>query len=507
MKASVNEITPLVLENRIEKIYQPKPYELFLKVRGEMIFISAHPTLFRIQGTNLKPQNPATPFMFCMTLRKHLTGGRIKDIDMQGKERIVCFTIENTDELYEKAEFRLICELMGKHSNVILVDKNDKIIDSMKKIPLSVSSVRQILPGETYVAPPTRDMDSPYFGMSRFLREQIEAGKIQEQQVLDAIDNPKPVIVNHKQPLILPIPEEENQSFDTISSMLDEYYSEKKDEIKNHQLIKNLQTIISRANKKIEIHQKNLVEDESVYKLFGELLTSFNYSIEKGASQAKLINYYDNQEVVIPLDKMLTASQNAQNYYKKYNKKKTAKIYAQEQIEKTLEEIAFLEESILYLQRAQSEAETEEIKNELYSSGFLKKYKKKAKVKIVGPIVYQTDNGAEIWVGRNSLQNDQLTLKKANKKYLWFHVKDIPGSHVILTNNLENEDSILQAAKIAAYYSKAKDSTQVPVDYTEVKYVHKPAHSLPGKVIYTNQRTLFVTPDLAEIKEFSKEQE
>lgn len=518
LKSAVYELKNTLENTRIEKIYQPSPFELILKTPKGQLLLSCHPTHFSMHITGQKFDNPASPPAFAMLLRKHLSKGYITDISMDGYERIVTIHINNTDEMFNSVSFKLIAELMGKHSNIILTDNADKILDSIKRIPQSVSRIRQVLPGLMYCPPPKKDdipdtLDENYqrfTGLNYFTKEQLEKGIITIDQCKDSITNPKPNIVyiedKPKLPLSITIPGTKARTFDTMSEMLDYFYSLKYSSVQNTDTIHAVNTILQRLNRSMDVHKKNLAADEEKYRLFGELLTSSAHAVKPGQKSATVLNYYTGEEVEIPLDETMTPHENAQKYYKRYSKIKAAKAHAQEQIKLIEGQREYLENILVFLKNASSQKEVDALKQELREGGFMKKTKGKSKQVKLEPITYLSSDGFVIKVGRNSLQNDELTTKKAKGTDIWCHVKDIPGSHVIIQKDEGDisDKAVLEACTIAAYHSKAKTSSNVPVDYTLVKHVKKPAHALPGKVIYTNQKTVFVTPDGAKLSELLK---
>lgn len=518
LKAAVRELKANIYGAKIEKIYQPSPFELILKAGGKQLLLSIHPTHFSAHITKHKFDNPSSPTSFAMLMRKHLSKGYITDVTMEGFERIVTIHINNTNEMFEAVSFRLIVELMGKHSNIILIDEQDKILDSIKRIPLSVSRVRQVLPGLMYCPPPRKEDIPDYLtenfnkftGLNHFTKEQLEAGTITIQQCMDSVINPCPNIVyinsKPKIPMSLIVPDVQNITFDSMSEMLDYFYSIKDTSVQNTDTIHAVNTILQRLNRSMDVHQKNLNTDDDKYRLYGELLTSSAHTIKQGQKTAKVLNYYTNEEIEIPLKENLTPHENAQKYYKRYSKLKTAKAYATEQIEIIKSQKEYLENILVFLKNATSQKEVDAIKNELREAGFMKKSKSKSKQIKLEPVSYTSSDGFSIKVGRNSLQNDELTTKKARATDIWCHVKDIPGSHVIISKDDReiSDTAILEACEIAAYHSKAKTSANVPVDYTLIKHVKKPAHALPGKVIYTNQKTVYVTPNPSKIADLSK---
>ncbi|SNR90999.1 Predicted component of the ribosome quality control (RQC) complex, YloA/Tae2 family, contains fibronectin-binding (FbpA) and DUF814 domains [Anaerovirgula multivorans] len=567
--ALTHELSSLLSYNRIEKIYQPEVDEIIINLRSQgkntKLLLSANSNYPRVHFTTANKENPSTPPNFCMLLRKYLQGGKIVDIVQPEFERMIKFKIESLDELNLVKSRELIIEMMGRHSNIILIDcENDIVIDSIKRIPFDVSRFRQILPGLKYTMPPSKDKHNPldcttpeifrtylseasqltiekalyhvFTGVSPLIaREICYIAKLQEAMLVSNL-SPfeleslftafasmlKMVLTNHYTPTIyidtyndkyidfsvVPLQKlsdfKENASL-SVSSMLETFYAnrDQKERLKqkSYDLRKSISTRLDRLyNKMQNLHQDfKKATKANTYKIKGELLTANLYQITKGDEVIELTNYYDENQgsMIIELDKRLTPSQNAQSYYKKYNKAKTALLEIDKQLEKTKGEIDYLEQILLNIDQSTYLSDLEEIHNELMETGYLRKRIGKKSIvsfKKSGYLKYRSSDGLEVLVGKNNKQNDEITLKIADKEDLWFHVKDMPGSHVILrvAGNNYTDTSILEAATLAAYYSKGKSATKVSVDYTIRKNVRKPKGAKPGMVIYDHYSTILV---------------
>ena len=561
------EIEEKIIGGRIDKIYQPERDEIVLTVRtfeeNYKIVLCANSTYPRVHFTTVNKKNPATAPLFCMLLRKHLQSGKIVSVKQVKFERIVEFEIESYDELGDLTVKKLIIEIMGRHSNIILTI-NDKIIDSIKHIDLTVSSVRQVLPGFFYEYPPERDITplvmagedlkidisakgelcsksimasvsgiSPLtareivyscFGSTDVRNEQIEDEKALIAEIIklsERVKNAefKPTLITDAftGKLIdfsaIPINQYENAANTeeslSMSEIIDKFYS-KKDAAermrqKSADLVKLLNTNRERAAKKQGILLATLkdAENKDKYKIYGELITANLYRIAEGDREAVVENYYEEEmpTVKISLDAMLSPSQNAQKYFKRYQKAKNAEIEAAKQLEENEATLDYLESTLVSVLNAESESDLNAIRTELAEQGYLKRIVLKKNKKLPNtskPMHFVSSDGFDIYVGRNNTQNDYLTLKLANSNDLWFHTKNIHGSHVIIKLGLDKnvpETTMREAAQLAAYYSKARESSQVPVDYTAVKNVKKPNGAKPGMVIYDVYNTVYVTPN------------
>lgn len=543
--AAARELKNTLLLGKIEKVYQPEPDELVFHIHTKAgnyrLYASAGSDHARIHLITENPPNPPVPLAFCMLLRKHLQGGRIIEIAQKDCERIIEITLETIDELGFSANKKLIFEIMGKHSNIILVDmRTGKIMDSIKRVSIDVNRARQLLPGKTYEYPPAQDKipfmeltrqqagtlspdpkallngiggispavarllaDSPDFYE---MLEEIRTGL--EQETL----TPAVYLKEDKSPAdfhVAPLTDwPETLEFETVSQMLDYYFTHKQSSNRVKQKSLDLKKTLSAALSKLYLKKQRLGEDllraenSDQYRLYGELLTANIHLIEPGAEAVKVTNYYDGSEISIPLDPKYPPAKNAQRYFKKYGKAKTALKEKKIQMEETDQDIAYLESVSAFLENAAAVEEVDAIREELVESGYLRKRKTPGiqKKKKAQPFQYTTGDGFRVLAGHNNKENDQLTFKMAGPRDYWFHTKDIPGSHVILfTEGRElTETAIFDAAAAAAYHSKGRSSENVPVDYTQVRYVKKPAGAKPGMVIFTHNKTVYVTPRVPE---------
>ena len=551
VKCFVNEANQKLLNAKIDKIHQPQKDELVFSLRSSTgnikLHISANPNYPRIHLTNSKFDNPEVAPMFCMLLRKHLVSYKITSITQYDFERIVVMTLEGYDELSDLTTKKLVVELLGKYSNIILLDESDKIIDCIKRIDISTSTIRQVLPMLTYKFPdkqsklnplettfehiainqenPEADIMSKIYGIGKITAREI-CYLAEKTDFKTALTNTftnikndifKPCVIYNKDnsPLdfsateILQYEGELKTEYtDTISEAIGLFYSGKalKQKLNNfsNQIEKLLSNNIERCEKKLKIFRQQLLDSagREKFKQFGELITANIYQIKDGVSEITVMNYFDESypEIKIKLTPELSPSQNAQKYFAKYNKAKTTEEQSIIQIEKTEKELNYLETVSDALSRAESIQEILEIKEELTNEGYISasdqnKKKKKTKTEISKPKEYNID-GYTVFVGKNNKQNDYLTLKIARSHDIWLHTKNIPGSHVIIVKKYDEEipdKVIIEAAKLAALNSKAKSGAKTPVDFTEVKNVKKPSGAKPGMVIYDNYKTPYVS--------------
>ena len=566
----VNELNKKLLGGKIDKVYQPENDEVVLHIRNNKenfkLVLSCSASNPRVYlANNYKKENPINAPMFCMLFRKYIQGGNIVNISQIGFERIIKISVESFDELKEKTTKDIIIEIMGRHSNIILTHSLDnKIIDSAKRIPPSVSRVRQILPGQNYVLPPEQDKLNPidevslnlfvdtltsfngpifkaiyskFLGVSPVIAKEIcFRANIDENTLIDEISsndiskvykefhnlfkfiinniyNPSMIIDESIDKVLdfscINLSQFSNLSIindDSISKILENYYATKDIKDRIHQRSSDLRKSISikldRLYNKLNKQEKELIESENaeIYKIKGELITSYIYMIEKGMESVEVANFYDPEykNITISLNPNFTPSENAQKYFKKYNKMKTAKKEITSQIEITKEEINYLENIILSIENCENLAELMDIREELSKVGYLRaknNIKKETKL-TTKPHEFISSNGFKILVGKNNKQNDNLTLKIASNEDIWMHTKNIPGSHVIIKTEGKEvpDETIFEGAMLAAFFSKSKMSSQVPVDYTKKKNVKKPNGSKPGMVIYETNSTIYVTP-------------
>ncbi|TYP60008.1 Rqc2 family fibronectin-binding protein [Thermosediminibacter litoriperuensis] len=578
LNAVLHELKKTLVGGRIDKIYQPDKNEIVLFVRHcreeNKLLISAHPQNCRLHITEKHKENPISPPMFCMLLRKNLIGGRIREIKQRDLERLVEIEVENTDEFGRIVLRTLLVEIMGKHSNIILIDAGDgTVIDSIKRIPPEINRVRQVLPGVKYVFPPFsnrvsllsvdnnqimsiildllnrsdktlqvyRWITENFMGVSGaaskeiLFRSGIDANKpvpelteeekrrIAETLVKLSIDirnlhySPKIYVDrSNRQPCDFWVfPLHHLTSFYEVSGCgvnetVDRFYSQKEDFEALINIKKTLTLHVSKHLKKLNqslvFQREKLAEaqDAEKFRIFGEVLSAYLYKLTPGMKEISLPNFYDeNKSVVIPLDEKLSPAQNAQKYFSKYKKLRATREKVEAQMEETVREVEYLETVLYNIEAAETLEDVTEIQSELFNEGYIKEHEKKTKGEDYRshPMKYKSSAGFVILVGKNNRQNDMLT-RRAKPDDIWVHVKDAPGSHVIIQTGGRriDDDTILEACTLAAYYSKARNGGNVPVDYTLKKYVRKPPGAKPGFVIYDHHKTVYVTPhdDLIE---------
>lgn len=563
VKNLVYEINNRVIDGRIDKIYQNNN-DLLINIRAKgqrerlFISISGSPRMYFSDEIFDSPQNPPA---FCMLLRKHLENNQILKVSQYKMDRIIKILVKSRDELGEYSKKALIIELMGKHSNVILIDDDSKkIIDSLKRINFNLSSVREILPGLTYNPEDISEGLDPcqvdsisdliknskenlniksfflknFTGISPQMCIEIEyRSNIDFKRNLSALTDPeiieldkifseifKIVRENDFSPIKIyredlfkdfysldleSLNDKEKIKVESISSLLEEFYNSKflRDSLgsKSKELKKLVKKNIEKLNRKLsnQANELNVALNREKFKVYADLISSNFYKIEKGADSVTVENFYDEmKEIEIPLDPTLDGPSNAAKYYKKYSKLKNAASFLTEQIEIGKSEISYLESILLNIDFAERPDEIDELYEELEKEGYLKKKKKNNKKKKDSDenyITVKTEDGFDIYVGKNNRQNDYLTHKKAKKNDLWFHVKDAPGSHVILKNDNREftNNSLLTAAKLAAKYSSLSKSQNIPVDYTFKMYVKRHPAKKPGLVTYTNYKTINIS--------------
>ena len=568
----VRELNSKLILGKIDKIYQPEKDEIIISVRtltgNHRLLLSAASSNPRIHLTELSRQNPINAPLFCMILRKHLTGGKIINISQQDFDRVVIIDIECYTEMGDLTTKSIVIEIMGRHSNIILIKDDKKIIDSIKHIDGTVSAVRQVLPNLFYELPPKQEKTSPksispaafaeklhnygddtlldkillseFMGMSPLTSREIvyritgntktflnevapnDFTKHTCEILADIINNENKASVvldaTTKKPVAfscIKLSQYEGSGevsiCDSISHAVENFFASRdlQDRLvqKSSGITKVINNNIERCEKKIAIHADILEKSEKreQYKIFGDLLTANIYKIESGAESVSVTNYYseENEEITISLQPELSPSANAQRYYKLYAKTKAAEQHAKEQLRDAEAEKLYLESVLDSVKRAETYQDISEIREELSEQGYIsnggnKNTKKKNKEKSL-PIEFLSSDGYTILVGRNNKQNDELTIRMAFSSDIWLHTKIIPGSHTIIRTNQSPDDvpdnTILEAATIAAYFSKAQNSSGVPVDYTQIKNVKKPNGAKPGFVIYETNNTVYVTPD------------
>lgn len=541
--AMTNELQKLKT-GRISKVHQPNALEVIFHIRavgGNLkLLFSIHPSYARVHLTEQTIDNPAEPPMFCMLLRKHLEGGFITDITHNGCERIITFTIESKNEIGDKIVRKLIVEIMGRHSNLILVNENNMIIDSLKHLPPSMNSYRTVLPGQEYIAPPAqhkvnsltvsdeefnhffseektaKQVVSYFSGFSPTHAEELlyrlqseKTVKIYKAFIEEIITGANPTYVEvegkiYFSPTKLKHLKGHETKYSSLSLLLDRVFFARAERERVKQQAGDLERWLQNEINKLKLKLKKLHKDlDSAskldkFQLYGELLMANLYNFEKGMKEVTVTNYYSEEEekITIPISERKTPVENAQSYYTKYNKAKNALIIVKEQIEKTENEIQYFEMLSSQVDQA-SPADIEGIREELAEQRYLRMRVSKRKKKPIKPVpeIFTSSTGISISVGKNNKQNDYLTFKLAKKTDIWLHTKDIPGSHVVIHSSEPDKTTLLEAATLSAYFSKARESSSVPVDYTEIRQVKKPSGAKPGFVIYFEQKTLYVTPD------------
>ena len=561
------EITDRALGARVDKIYQPNKEELvfLLRTRQEAfkLLLSARANSPRIHFTQYAPENPKVPPMLCMLLRKRLSGAKLVEVRQPGLERLLYLDFDAANELGDKVRLSLVIEIMGKYSNIILVDGQGKIVDALKRVDEEMSSQRLVQPGLAYELPPAQNKPcmlecqpeeiveaivhqpknqslnkgilNALQGLSPVVCREIEhqVGRGQELFTRDLTQEQRERLRFFLERLVTTVRDTAGEPYmvtkikgkpmefsflnivqygtlasvsrwEDFSSLLDEFYEERDRQdrmrVKAQDLLRLLANASERLSRKINLQRGELArsEDREHLRVCGDLINANLYRIERGSAFADLENFYDENRLMrVKLDPALNATQNAQKYYKEYRKAKTAQQVLGEQIAQAEQELLYVDSVFDCLSRAQSESELNEIRQELREEGYLKAVRDKRKPPApLAPLEFVSSEGFRILVGRNNRQNDKLTLKQANNNDIWLHTKNIPGSHtIIVTGGRQPGDATLkEAAMLAAYHSRAKDSSQVPVDYTQVRYVSKPQGAKPGMVIYVHYQTLFVTP-------------
>lgn len=565
LQAVVAELAPQITGSRIEKIQQPARDQVVLLLRGNRrLLLSAGGGQPRLHLTELPRDNPAQPPMFCMLLRKYLSGGIIESIQQAPLERVVTLTVSAADELGERSQFSLILEAVARRANLILADKDGHIIDCLRRIDFEMNPDRQVLPGLFYHLPTPPDKVSPFTVTEEEFAALAAAageGAPADQWLVRTVNGLSPLVareltfracgstdapvtghtaalwsafaawrdtVNEKRftPAMLKrsgVPMDftylhvgqyggaaEEETYTSFSRLLDDFY-EKREQAervkqKGQDLVKTASNGAARLRRKIAAQEQELAESKNrdKWRVYGELITANLYRMERGMSRLTAQNYYDPDcaDVDIPLDVRLSPQENAAKYFKKYTKAKTAEKYITAQLEKARVELTYLESVLQELTLAESEQDFNDIRAELTDGGYLRAKGRKQPQRPSKPREFRSTAGLRILVGRNNRQNDRLTAKDAEKWDIWLHTQRIHGSHVILCTGgaQPDEQSLLEAASLAAYFSQAQDGTKVPVDFTQVKYVKKPAGSPPGFVNYTNYKTILADPSEELVK-------
>lgn len=565
LQAVVAELAPQITGSRIEKIQQPARDQVVLLLRGNRrLLLSAGGGQPRLHLTELPRDNPAQPPMFCMLLRKYLSGGIIESIQQAPLERVVTLTVSAADELGERSQFSLILEAVARRANLILADKDGHIIDCLRRIDFEMNPDRQVLPGLFYHLPTPPDKVSPFTVTEEEFAALAAAageGAPADQWLVRTVNGLSPLVAReltfracgstdapvtghtaalwsafaawrdtvnekhftHAMLKRSGVPMDftylhvgqyggaaEEETYTNFSRLLDDFY-EKREQAervkqKGQDLVKTASNGAARLRRKIAAQEQELAESKNrdKWRVYGELITANLYRMERGMSRLTAQNYYDPDcaDVDIPLDVRLSPQENAAKYFKKYTKAKTAEKYITAQLEKARVELTYLESVLQELTLAESEQDFNDIRAELTDGGYLRAKGRKQPQRPSKPREFRSTAGLRILVGRNNRQNDRLTAKDAEKWDIWLHTQRIHGSHVILCTGgaQPDEQSIAEAASLAAYFSQAQDGTKVPVDFTQVKYVKKPAGSPPGFVNYTNYKTILADPSEELVK-------
>ncbi|BAU27526.1 putative ribosome quality control (RQC) complex YloA/Tae2 family protein [Aneurinibacillus soli] len=560
-RAVTHELNEKLAGSRIAKIHQPTDTDIVMQIRTRSgsvrLLLSASLSFPRLQLTTAAYQNPLEAPMFCMLLRKYCEGAVIESIRQVDMERIVHIDVRGRDELGDDRAKRLVLEIMGRHSNLILMDPETGLIhDGLHHVTPSVSRYRVVLPGRPYLPPPPQDKRNPldtsrqeflarmkfnegkldkqlvgsFAGMSPLVATEIlhRAGLPTEdalwnafRSVMDDVDahlyTPTIVRTATKEYFsAIPLTHLQGvaEAFDSMSACLEAFYQGKaeRDTVKQrmHDLLRLVSNERDKNAKKIEKlkETKRQAEDAHVYQRYGELITANIYQMERGQIDVTVLNYYedDSPELTIPLDPRLTPSENAQAYFKKYTKAKNSLAVLDEQIAGAEEEVRYLDMIIQQVESA-GLSDIEEIREELTEEGYLRaRTGRNRKPKTKNPVLerYTSSEGIEMYLGKNNKQNEYLTNRLAAPTDTWLHTKDIPGSHVVIRSTEFGDATLAEAAMLAAYHSKARQSSQVPVDYTLVRHVKKPKGAKPGFVIYEQQKTLFITPDDAVLRDLAR---
>lgn len=529
------------------------------------LLISASASLPLIYLTDHNKVSPLTAPNFCMLLRKHIGSGKIMAVTQPSLERIICFHIEHLNELGDLCKKKLIVEIMGKHSNIIFCDEKDRIIDSIKHVGAHISSVREVLPGRDYFIPATQDKLDPFTldtegfiaqvctkplslakaisssvtGISYSSAEEIvhraslDGGSSMDSlseieklhlagtfirtisSVSEGTFSPN-IIYREKEPVDFSVLEMsmyqdyQIETFESISKVLETYYAQKniltRIRQKSTDMRKIIQTSLERNRKKYDLQLKQMADTEKKdkYRIYGELINTYGYGVPTGAKSFEALNYYTNEMITIPLDPTLSATDNAKKYFEKYNKLKRTAEALKKYIEETQNEIQHLESLSISMDIAVSEADLTQLKEEMITCGYIKRKSQNGKkVRITSkPFHYISSDGYDMYVGKNNLQNEELTFHFATGNDWWFHAKGQPGSHVIVRSKGEEmpDRTFEEAGKLAAYYSKGKDAPKVEIDYIQKKHVKKPNGSKPGFVIYYTNYSLMIEPDISQIR-------
>ena len=562
---AARELDRTLKGGRVDRVTQPERDAVVVVIRAgsenHKLLLCASPNNARCHLTGSSFSNPLEPPALCMLMRKQLTGARIAEIRQEAGDRILRVDLDAVNEMGDPVRRRLILEIMGRHSNLMLLDENDRILEAARHVTAEMSRVRQIQPGMTYLPPPAQDRLNPetvtaaelearlrertgmtfekaladtVTGLSRAAAEELacrirQAGEnwplnLQEACVRLAAflrglpEKAAPCVLLNDQGEaedVFPFPYlsrdlGRQEAYRTLSAALDRYYTSRdaKDRLnqKSAGMIRTLKSHAERCERKLALQEEELASAEKMdeYRRMGEAINANLFRLKKGMTEAMLPDWSgpEGGEILVPLDQRLTPSQNAQKYFKRYQKARSARETAAVQRQKTLEELEYLESMLADAEQCTGESELEEIRQELVRTGYMKKVTSRRQQRQLPqsrPARFLSADGIEIHVGKNSLQNDRLT-QAARGDEMWLHAKDMPGSHVIIRAEGEIPlNTLKQAAQLAAWFSKGQRSSTVPVDYTRRKYVKKPSGAAPGKVIYTHQKTTFITVEEGEI--------
>lgn len=556
-RAVTKDLQEQLIGGRINKIYQPTKTEVVITVRNHRknhtLLLSIHPSYARFHLTEDTYRNPDEPPMFCMLLRKHIAGAMIEDINQIELERMVSIQCRGVNEIGDKTSNTLMIEIMGRHSNVILLNEDETtIMNCLKHVPPFQNRHRSLVPGAPYILPPSQNkLDTLTATKEEFIRKlDFNAGKM-DRQIVQTLTGVSPFVAKelvHRvqlgsemayakefeqfqmevregifQPAIYRNKKEDfhvipinyvdtRETYTNTSAMLDAFYSNKAERDRVKQQAKDLARIVTnemeKNRRKQKIHQKTLQKAKHAdeQQKYGELLTAHMHLVQKGDDAVTVVDYYDpeQQEVTIPLLTDKTPSENAQLFFKRYRKLKSAQSKAKIEQIKTNNELIYLEQIMQQIESGRDE-DIEDIRDELREQGYIKKQvTRKKKRRKPTPEQFIASDGTVIYVGRNNKQNEYVTHKIAHRHDIWLHALNIPGSHVVIKSNEPSETTLFEAAQLAAYYSKAGQSASVPIDYTEVRHVKKPSGAKPGFVTYTNQKTLSITPDNQIIQTLQK---
>ncbi len=577
LAAVKSEIEKTALNSRIDKIYQPSREEIVFSLRfkggSKKLLINAGANMPRVHFTEIQLENPKSPPMFCMLLRKHLNGGKLVEVTQSGLDRILVLKFESSDELGDLTEISVVIEIMGRHSNLIVVNKDGTVIDSIKRVDDSMSSVRRMLPGIKYALPPTQDklclkdcepgevvrrikaqsdgelakcLMNCVQGFSPILcREAVQYAArrtdIKKSEANENVFSRLEFFLNNVKQSIetaaftFTVAAEQNgkpkdftvvpinqygtymitKRYESAGELLDAFYSERgrieRMKQRSHDLLKLLVNTSERISRKLELQKQELEQSQEreTLKKYGDIISANFYTLKKGQSFAELEDFYDESlpTIKIKLDPALTPQENAQKYYKEYRKAATAEQKLRQLIISARNELEYIDSVFDSVSRTTGETELNEIRDELFEQGYLKRARsvKKSQQKPPKPLEFVSSDGFTVLCGKNNRQNDNLTLKQARGNDIWCHTHNIPGSHVIIISDGKSvpDKTIEDACHIAAFNSKARGSAQVPVDYTFAKNVKKPNGAKPGMVIFEGNKTVYITPDEERIKRLS----